>query len=498
MQSSRNFSMNLADASASRHGKVLVLFAVLLPAMLAVVGLVLDGGILQDTYRRTQHVADAAATAAAGKLRDGRPVADAVDEARRVVMTLNGHTAATVNVKSPPQSGNYSGDRDAVEVELLESADTHFYGFVGGSQAVSVHTRAVAGIRPTTARSAIVVLDPDPPALSVPPLPAILPALPALVGGLEIEGAGTVLVDGAVVVNTEWGGFDENNEPTGDDNPPPYGIASLNLLTARRLRARDIRVVGGVDDPDAYGNFTSGKPSPLKAGKLPMPDPFSALPVPFVPADPSNVNPANRGGVSVSGLPIGPVQQVHPGVYDWLEILSGRAFLHPGIYIIRGVNPATQLALNILAAEVVGDGVMFYITDSSGYSAISGTPDSGDGETQPAAPGALTLLPSAVINLTVPGSRLTGISDSSSPYDGMLLFQRRMDRRPVAIVTGILGSSRVSGTVYAKWGHVILASSGTVETAVVAGTVRIVAVLPTTIAPTRLLLPPAEDVYLLE
>jgi hypothetical protein len=97
----------------------------------------------------------------------------------------------------------------------------------------------------------------------------------------------------------------------------------------------------------------------------------------------------------------------------------------------------------------------------------------------------------------LPGSRISGIDDPDSPYDGMVVFQRRRDRRPVAIVTSLLGTPGVQGTVYAKWGHVILASRGTIDASFVAGTVRIVTALPTTIAPSQLL-PPAEDVFLLE
>ena len=75
--------------------------------------------------------------------------------------------------------------------------------------------------------------------------------------------------------------------------------------------------------------------------------------------------------------------------------------------------------------------------------------------------------------------RISGIDDPDSPYNGIVVFQRRRDRRPVAIVTSLLSSPGVEGAVYAKWGHVILASRGTVDASFVAGTVRIVTALPT-------------------
>lgn len=480
----------------SRSGKVLILFAVLLPAMLAMTGLIIDGGILQGTYRRAQHVADAAATAGARELRRTGIAADAETRATDVARDLNSHRAGGIRVASPPESGRYAGNPDAVEVEL-GSANTLFSGFVGGSATVELQARAVAGWRPSTAGAAIVVLDPDPPRLSVPPLPAVLPALPSLIGGFELEGIGTVRVDGAVLVNTEWGGYDEHGDPTGESAPPPFGIASINLLTPRRLTARDIRVVGGVDDPDAYGSFNVGDSSPLRTGRIAVPDPLRSVPVPTTAADPVNVNGTLRGGVRIIGLPIGPFQVLNPGVYDWIEVVSGRVRFNPGVYIIRGRNPITQISLNMLAGEIQADGVMFYVTDSASYTPASGSPDSGDGESVPPAPGVLSVLPSTVINLLLPGSRISGINDPSSPYDGIVLFQRRRDRRPVAIVTSLLANPGVEGTVYAKWGHVILASRGTVDASFVAGTVRIVTALPTTIAPSRLLAP-AEDVFLLE
>jgi hypothetical protein len=306
-----------------------------------------------------------------------------------------------------------------------------------------------------------------------------------------------VRVDGAVLVNTEWSGRDENGDSVGEGPSPPWAICSLNLLTDGRLRARDIRVVGGVDNPNYYAHFTSGQPSPLFAGKLPVPDPLTSLPAPTLVSDAANVVNVDRGGIRITGLPISPWTYLSPGIYDWIEVVSGRVRFQPGVYIIRGTNPITGIGLNLLAGQVQGDGVMFYITNSAGYSAASGLPDGADGESVPPAPGVLTLLPSAVINLLLPGSFLQGLDAPGSPFDGMVVYQRRADRRPVAIVTSLLSGPAISGTVYAKWGHVILATNGTMDASFVAGTMRIVTVLPTTISPQRPL-PPAEDVFLLE
>ncbi len=480
-----------------RQGKVLVLFAVLLPALLALIGLVLDGGSLLGASRRAQHAADAAATAAARGLQLGLTTARVTTIAEDYVQEFNQLPDAQVTVRVPPAGGPFAEDPRFVEVEVLSPVATHFLPFLGRDSAPSVRTRAVAGVRPATAGAALVVLDPDPPPLALGPIAGILPALPALVGGLEVLGVGTVRVDGAVLVNTEWGGVDENGNAAGEEAPPPCGIACLNLLANNRLRARDIRVVGGVDNERYYGNYVSGDASPLLCNKLPVSDPLRNVPPPTIAADPDNVSDVLRGGVRIADLILPPLRTLNPGVYDWIEIVAGRVLFNPGVYIIRGRNPITQLSLNILGGQVTADGVMFYITNSAAYSPAVGLPDANDGETVPPAPGVPSLLPSAVINFLLPGSVMTGLNDPGSPLRGLTNFQRRVDRRPIVIVNGLLAGAAFHGTVYAKWGHVLMSTRGTTDARLVAGSLRILAVLDTTFDPDELL-PPATDVYLVE
>jgi hypothetical protein len=125
-------------------------------------------------------------------------------------------------------------------------------------------------------------------------------------------------------------------------------------------------------------------------------------------------------------------------------------------------------------------------------------PDAAHGETQPAPPGVTTMIPSAIIDVGLLSSQFSPLSDSTSPFNGMMSFQRRQDRRPVVFVQqNIVGAGRLSGTVYAKWGHVLLTGKGTYNARFVAGTMRIPALLDCTIQPSTLL-PPAQDVYLTE
>lgn len=298
---------------ATRAANVLVLLAVLLPALLGIVGLVIDGGLMMDEYRALQHATDAAATASAMDLRLGKSTATATATANEFIHVANQLPEASVVVRIPPASGPFAGQAGYVEVEAESHYRSRFMPIVGGMLDNTLRTRAVAGNSNVTTGAAVVVLDPDPADLSIPPLPG-LPALPSLIAGLEVEGLGCFSVDGAVLVNNEWGSVDENGDPSGEAAGPPYGVSCMPVLSTTRLRARDIRVVGGVDDENNYQNFVSGEASPLQANRLPVPDPYAALPVPTTSSDPSNVNATLRGGVTVAGLPlVGPPVTLQPG-----------------------------------------------------------------------------------------------------------------------------------------------------------------------------------------
>jgi hypothetical protein len=62
----------------------------------------------------------------------------------------------------------------------------------------------------------------------------------------------------------------------------------------------------------------------------------------------------------------------------------------------------------------------------------------------------------------------------------------------------LISSGQIRGTIYSKWGHVIfIAGNGTYDMRFVCGTMRVLTVTTTKIAPTTLL-PAAQDVFLLE
>ena len=269
------------QARRRRRGNVLVFVVCALPMLLAVLGLVVDGGLMMSKHRHLQAVADSAATAAARELANGNGDSAAVAAAEAVVRDLHGLATASVVVNRPPAAGPYAGKPDFVEVFVTSDVDPDFVlaAFGGGPRQIT--TRAVAGNETSTAGGAVVVLDPDPPGITITGLPLTLPPLPPLhLGGLELLGLGRLTVQGAVLVNNEWGDRDEHDDPAGRAAGPPYACSCMPILPLTKLRAEDIRVVGGVDNPANYGHVNPADSSPLQANKAPMPDPLKSLPVP--------------------------------------------------------------------------------------------------------------------------------------------------------------------------------------------------------------------------
>lgn len=485
----------VAARPASRGGKVLVLMAILIPSLCGVAALVLDGGMLMLQARKYQHATDAAATAAAFDIATdtGSPAATAT----HFVHDINDLPSATVTTHTPPLTGTYAGRAGYVEVIAEQTCQARFARAAGIDRTLKVESRSVAGLEAATANAAVVILDPDPPNVTLGVLPISLPSITSLLGGLEVVGLGCLKVDGAILINNKWGGLDENGDRIGPPSLLRHAATCTPLLPLTRVRAKDIRVVGGVDSPLCYGPMT-GDASPLRANRRAVPDPYKSLPAPTLSADPVNVSATNRGHVTVANLPILPAVKLRPGVYDSIQVVTGPVEFEPGVYIIRGVNPVTQIGLTILAGPVKAEGVMFYFTNTTNYSPTSGLPDAADGETSPGNPGVLTILPSALINGALLGCKLTGLNSPGSPFHGMLMYQRRKDRRPILVLNvALLGAQQFAGNVYSKWGNVILAGMGTYNSAFAVGGMRILDVIDCRIEPTTPLAP-AYDVYLVE
>lgn len=208
----------------AEHGQIIVVFALALFAILAMAGLLVDGGRAWSDHRIGQNAADTAALAAAKTISAGGNAAAAAVSARDVA-NANGYPSNLttcagavqslkgVVVNYPPLAGPHLGDNKYVEVAISRRLQTTFAAVVGQSCWL-VSARAVAQTVPV-----------------VPSGPAMLAMDTACGGG----GTGTfswggdhILIHGDVVSN---GGLDYNSSGGSVDvgktftyrDPPPIG-----------------------------------------------------------------------------------------------------------------------------------------------------------------------------------------------------------------------------------------------------------------------------------
>jgi Flp pilus assembly protein TadG len=132
-----------ADRQASEDGQILVLTVVVALALLAILGLVADGGLVLARHRELQGVADAAARAGAAQL----------DEAS--YRASNGRTATLNPTQAQAAAGRYlrtvrfggeaaiTATPDEVTIELSEMVRPIIFSSVGiGPIRLAVHTVA--------------------------------------------------------------------------------------------------------------------------------------------------------------------------------------------------------------------------------------------------------------------------------------------------------------------------------------------------------------------
>ncbi len=152
-----------------RRGTVAVLVAVCLIPLMAVLAIVLDGGVLLDDRRQAQTGADAAALAAATDLFNYYKTnmgADPSGTAKQSALTTakadgyaNDGKTSTVTVNIPPKSGPFTGKAGYVEV-LITYYQTRYFSNVLGTGSFNVTARAVARGMYTPASPGVLVLDP--------------------------------------------------------------------------------------------------------------------------------------------------------------------------------------------------------------------------------------------------------------------------------------------------------------------------------------------------
>jgi Flp pilus assembly protein TadG len=483
------------NPSGRRSGKVLVFFVLLLPILLGMLGLVLDGGMMMATHRQAQNAADAAAMACAWDVlrNPSETTGNLQTIANTFAKTNNGLSTATVTPHWPPSGASaYSGNNQFVEVVVSLPVTTLFAQALSGvSGSQTVQARAVAGYEAVSAGEGVAVLDPT--------------AKP----GMSVTGGGALKVNGRMIDNSQGGGVDENNNPVNNGSNGVAASANNNST----FKAQIIEVVGGVDNPANFLNITTGGPNPLHTKQPPSPDPLIQLPTPMtsngVLVQYPKYNNGN-GNWSYAGSPQnismgnGDTVTFPPGIYSSIKITGGSATFSPGIFVISPQQNTTN-TLEITGGTVTGTGVMFYNTGND-YNPTTGSPDSGDpanynpgpsGNNAPdygSAPLKNTNFGS--INIASAAVTLSPINTSGNVFKGMLFYQRRANSSVASITSN--GSLSLTGTLYDKWGLFKISGGGTYNAQFVAGSIAVSGQADLTINYSGGNLGRANQVYLVE
>lgn len=440
-----------SSAGSARRGKILVL---LLPPICGMIGLVIDAGVMLATRRQAQNAADAAALAAALARAGGQSDSVALATATTYVQSFNGLPGATVTLNSPPKEGGYAGNVSYLEVIVEVPTDAWFISVVGGSSASTVRARAVAGPEVKPAKDTLIALD------------------PAAIPGLSVERT-TLKLKGTAWVNSQGAGSDE----TGAAVNLGYANYGAQVLNGGAVQAESLRLVGGVDNPGSYQPIRGG--DGLKARQLPLSDPLINLPAPTTANGVSAVYPGVNGATFTGPQHVNIVIKgvnvtLAPGIYGSITVAGpgpGSVTFQSGIYVLKGGNLLGH-ALNIdTGGKVFANGVMFYNTGSN-YDHVTGAPDRSDGNTL-GTDAAATFGDVLISPGNSSASIVSSISNTASPFYGMLLYQRRWNTRPVTIRLRNADDD-YKGTFYSRWAKFTVRDAGRTFSQIVAGSVSII------------------------
>lgn len=134
----------------AESGAIAVMLALILPVLIGLLGLVLDGGFLFDVKNKMQSAADSAAMGAAVEASRGGSFSSAITAARSAASDnafADGVAGTKVEIFVPPVSGRYAGRKGYAEVNISQPRAPFIPIF--GKTPTTVHARAVAGITDT-------------------------------------------------------------------------------------------------------------------------------------------------------------------------------------------------------------------------------------------------------------------------------------------------------------------------------------------------------------
>jgi hypothetical protein len=305
-----------------RRGAVLVLLAICLTAMLGIVALAVDAGLIMDQRRRIQSAADAAALAAAADLylnKANNATADAT-----FIAQSNGYSNVQVNI--PPASGNYAGKAGYAEVKIQFNQPRGFSA-IFGSSTILIQARAVAQGQLASIGDGIILVDPT--------------------GNGALTAAGNAamnVTNGSIIV---------------DSNSASGGVTNGNHAT---VTAPQMDFTG---NPGYSGNFNMPNHAGISSSQTPTPDPLSYVKEP---------NPGALGLTTQSQhqLNIQGQATLNPGVYiGGINISS----VHANVTMNSGPTPIYYMQGGGFSAQggtTTGNGVMIFNDNGGGSISITG------------------------------------------------------------------------------------------------------------------------------
>jgi Flp pilus assembly protein TadG len=384
-----------------RPGTVLVLFAVCLVAIMGLVALVIDGGLLQAEYIRIRAVADAAAMAAACQLYQNYASGAGLDTngnaasaARAIAANLgctNDGVDSIVVVNIPPSTGQYAGLAGYVEV-LITAQQARCFSNIWSSGALVIKARTVARGAWVPFNASIVLLDVGDK------------------GAVSVQGNGAFTSSGASA-------YINSNSST-----------ALTVSGGGSFQVSSVYITGGYSGSGITGTITTGV--------HPMPDPLAYLPVPGAPGAP----PVPSSQSVVTTTPNGVTQyDLYPGSYSNLQNFGGNSKVvfhqassnnNNGIFYLTsgGLNFSGNVTVAMASGET--GGVMI-------YNAGTGSADT----------------------INIAGNGSVGLSGlTAGPYTGLLISQPPASTGDVSISGN--GSFSLVGSIYVPGARIVVSGNG--------------------------------------
>ena len=345
----------------------------LLPILLAFVGMAVDLGMVAAKRRDAQNAVDSAALAGAGVLIKGGTVAAAKTEALSYA-TKNGY-AAGVTVNIPPASGPHLGDLNYVEVLATRSQPTFFIRAVGISS-VSAGARGVGGFTVTPKNYALAVLN------------------KTMCSAYNQGSNSTVnIIGGGAIVNSSC------NPSASQSGGSFAGATYLDYYSSGGWQLSNNATTSVPPSP-----VSAQVPDPLASLARPVPCSATGTPAGCVAASPDSGGTAAKPNIANPNAPKNVTLDLHPGTYYGGLKITGNGTVNflPGLYVFAsgGFDYGST-------TTVTGSGVTFFNT---------GDPYATDNKGKPA--------PQPCAQMSIVGSgTLTLSAPASGTYKNILFWQ---------------------------------------------------------------------------